>query len=111
MNAKEDSMNRDVLVVIGAGGIGQAIARRQGAGKSVLLADFNENTLQAATKAPEGAGHSVSAQRVDVSSRESVSSLAQAAAALGNGPSSSTPPDCRRFRRRRRRSSRLICSM
>ena len=42
-----DSMRKDVLVVIGAGGIGQAIARRQGAGKIVLFADFNEQTLAA----------------------------------------------------------------
>ncbi len=77
-------MSRDVLVVIGAGGIGQAIARRQGSGKSVLLADFNEQTLQAATKAMEAAGHSVTAQRVDVSSHASVSSLAKTAAGLGS---------------------------
>jgi len=70
--------------VIGAGGIGQAIARRQGAGKSVLLADFNEETLQSAASALEGAGLSVTTQVVDVSSRESVGSLAQAADALGS---------------------------
>ena len=38
--------NQDVIVVIGAGGIGQAIARRQGPGKTVLLADFADGTLQ-----------------------------------------------------------------
>src|SRR5437764_11307036 len=76
-------MSRDVLVVIGAGGIGQAIARRQGAGKSVLLADFNEETLQSAARALEGAGQSVTTQHVDVSSRESVALLAQAATGLG----------------------------
>src|ERR687886_347677 len=51
-------MNKQVLVVIGAGGIGQAIARHQGAGRCILLAD--------------------------VSSRESVSALAQAAAEMGS---------------------------
>jgi NAD(P)-dependent dehydrogenase (short-subunit alcohol dehydrogenase family) len=81
---KEGSMNKEVLVVIGAGGIGQAIARRQGSGKVVLLADFNEHTLEAATKALEAAGHSVTTQRVDVSSHESVSSLAKKAAELGS---------------------------
>jgi saccharopine dehydrogenase-like NADP-dependent oxidoreductase len=34
-------MTKDVIVIIGAGGIGQAIARRQGYGKTVLLADNN----------------------------------------------------------------------
>jgi meso-butanediol dehydrogenase / (S,S)-butanediol dehydrogenase / diacetyl reductase len=77
-------MNREVLVVIGAGGIGQAIARRQGPGKSVLLADLNEDTLESAAKALEAIGHSVTTQRVDVASHDSVSSLAKAAAGLGS---------------------------
>ena len=76
-------MTKDVVVVIGAGGIGQAIARRQGAGRSVLLADLNEGTLQSTTRALEAAGYSVTARRVDVSLRESVRALAQAAAGLG----------------------------
>jgi hypothetical protein len=41
-------MANDVIVVIGSGGIGVAIARRQGFGKTVLLADFEEKTLQSA---------------------------------------------------------------
>lgn len=77
-------MNQEVLVVIGAGGIGQAIARRQGAGKSVLLADVNEDTLDAVATVLGASGHSVTTQRVDVSSRESVNSLANTAAELGS---------------------------
>jgi NAD(P)-dependent dehydrogenase (short-subunit alcohol dehydrogenase family) len=76
--------NQEVLVVIGAGGIGEAIARRQGPGKSVLLADFNEETLESAAKALRSLGHAVTTRRVDVSSRESVNSLARAAEALGS---------------------------
>ena len=34
----------NVIVVIGAGSIGQAIARRVNAGKQVLLADLREKT-------------------------------------------------------------------
>lgn len=34
-------------MVIGAGGIGTAIARRQGFGKAILLADWNEQLLEA----------------------------------------------------------------
>ena len=56
-------MNQEVLVVIGAGGIGQAIARRQGAGKSVLLADVNEDTLDAVATVLGASGHSVTTQR------------------------------------------------
>ena len=80
----ENLMNEDVLVVIGAGGIGQAIARRQGAGKSVLLADFNEDTLESAGNAFRSEGHRVTTQAVDVWSRDSVRSLAQAASSLGS---------------------------
>ena len=47
-------MNAQVLVIIGAGGIGQAIARRQGPGRTILLSDFNETTLTAAADALEG---------------------------------------------------------
>ena len=35
---------RNVIVVIGAGSIGQAIARRVSAGKHVLLADLRRRT-------------------------------------------------------------------
>jgi NAD(P)-dependent dehydrogenase (short-subunit alcohol dehydrogenase family) len=84
MTSKNSAMSKDVVVVIGVGGIGQAIARRQGFGKALLLADFNPEILDAAVKALESTGYAVSAQRVDVASRESVRSLASAAAALGN---------------------------
>jgi NAD(P)-dependent dehydrogenase (short-subunit alcohol dehydrogenase family) len=77
-------MTRQVLVVIGAGGMGQAIARRQAVGKTVLLADFNETTLHAAADTLRGDGHDVTTQRVDVSSYESVTELARKAAALGS---------------------------
>jgi NAD(P)-dependent dehydrogenase (short-subunit alcohol dehydrogenase family) len=61
-----------------------AIARRQGAGKTVLLADFNQDTLNSAVDELTGLGHRVSTQTVDVSSRESVRSLADKAAELGS---------------------------
>jgi NAD(P)-dependent dehydrogenase (short-subunit alcohol dehydrogenase family) len=74
----------DVVVIIGAGGIGLAIARRQAFGKTVLLADFNKDILDAAAETLRNAGYEVDTRHVDVASRESVRSLAQAAAALGN---------------------------
>ncbi len=76
-------MSKEVIVVIGAGGIGQAIARRQGFGRTVLLADANEQTLAKASAEMSNASYSVVSQLVDVSSRESVRALAEAAAALG----------------------------
>lgn len=76
-------MPSEVVVVIGAGGIGQAIARRQGAGRTILLADLSEPVLAAAKETLEASGHTVSAQQANVSSRESVRALARAAAGLG----------------------------
>ncbi len=76
-------MGKDIVVIIGAGGIGTAIARRQGIGRTLLLADFNDQTLQAAAAELRGASYRVETQTVDVSSRASVRQLAQAAAALG----------------------------
>jgi len=72
-----------VIVVIGAGSIGQAIARRVSAGKHVLLADLKAGNAEAAAKTLDDAGFSVSTATVDVSSRGSVRALVAAAQALG----------------------------
>ena len=77
-------MNPQVVVVIGSGGIGQAIGRRQGSGRTVLLADLNEAALAAAAAALEAGGHQVHTHQVDVSSRESVQALVKAATCLGD---------------------------
>jgi NAD(P)-dependent dehydrogenase (short-subunit alcohol dehydrogenase family) len=73
-----------VIVVIGPGSIGQAIARRVSAGKRVLLADLRQANADAAAEVLGNAGFQVSTATVDVSSRESVHALVQAAAALGD---------------------------
>ncbi|OLT30211.1 short-chain dehydrogenase [Actinomadura sp. CNU-125] len=77
-------MTQHVAVVIGTGGMGRAIARRIGAGAHVLLADHSEKILDAAATELTGEGHRVTAQPVDVTSRESVAALAARAASLGN---------------------------
>jgi len=56
-------MSTEVLVIIGAGGIGQAIARRQGSGKTILLADYNDSALTSAATALGAAGHTVTRRR------------------------------------------------
>lgn len=66
-------MPDEVVVVIGVGGMGRVIARRQGIGKALLLADHNEQALQAVVDELKADGHNVIGQRVDVSSRASVS--------------------------------------
>ncbi len=73
----------EVLVVIGVGGMGEAIARRLGSGRQVVLADFDEKTLQRVTDTLIEEGYLVRSQPVDVSRRDSVASLAKQAAALG----------------------------
>jgi NAD(P)-dependent dehydrogenase (short-subunit alcohol dehydrogenase family) len=73
----------EVIVVIGAGQIGQAIARRVSAGKRVLLADLLKNA-DAAAEVFANAGFDVSTAAVDVSFRESVHALVNRAAALGD---------------------------
>jgi NAD(P)-dependent dehydrogenase (short-subunit alcohol dehydrogenase family) len=73
-----------VIVVIGAGSIGQAVARRVSAGKHVLLADLRKDNADAAAKTLQDAGFMVTTDVVDVSSRESVHALAVKAASLGD---------------------------
>jgi NAD(P)-dependent dehydrogenase (short-subunit alcohol dehydrogenase family) len=74
----------DVVVVIGAGSIGQAIARRVSAGKKVLLADVRQENADAAAKTLADAGFDVSTATVDVSSREAVEALVRQATSLGD---------------------------
>jgi NAD(P)-dependent dehydrogenase (short-subunit alcohol dehydrogenase family) len=75
---------KEVVVVVGPGSIGQAIARRVSAGKQVVLADLREENANAAAKVLSDAGFEVSTAVVDVSSRESVHALVEKATALGS---------------------------
>jgi NAD(P)-dependent dehydrogenase (short-subunit alcohol dehydrogenase family) len=77
-------MTTDVIVVIGAGSIGQAIARRVSAGKHVLLADVRQDAARAAATILADAGFNVSTTIVDITSRASVEMLVRAATALGD---------------------------
>jgi NAD(P)-dependent dehydrogenase (short-subunit alcohol dehydrogenase family) len=75
---------RDVIVVIGPGQIGQAIARRVGVGKHVLLADLRQENADAAAEILGNAGYETSVATVDVSSRQAVHALVETATALGD---------------------------
>lgn len=77
-------MTNDVIVVIGTGAIGQAIARRVSAGKHVLLADLRLEAADAAGRILSDAGFKVSTATVDVSSRDSVQALVEQATAIGD---------------------------
>jgi len=64
--------------------MGLAVARRLGPGATVLLADFNEETLHAAAATLVAEGHDVETRAVDVSSPDAVAALAGAAAGRGD---------------------------
>lgn len=74
---------KEVIVVIGSGSIGQAIARRVSAGKHVVLADLKQENADAAARTLHDAGFTVTATKVDISSREDVETLVKMAMALG----------------------------
>jgi NAD(P)-dependent dehydrogenase (short-subunit alcohol dehydrogenase family) len=73
----------EVIVVIGPGLIGQAIARRVGVGKHVVLADLQQANADAAAETLGNAGYDVTVATVDVSSRETVEALLARATGLG----------------------------
>jgi len=74
---------KKVVVVIGAGSIGQSIARRVSAGKHALLTDLRQESLDSAAKTLGDAGFDVSTTVVDVSSRSSVQALVANAIIIG----------------------------
>ncbi|TID21806.1 short-chain dehydrogenase/oxidoreductase [Venturia nashicola] len=89
------STNPNVVVVIGVGCIGLAIARRIANGRKLLIATRSPTTLPPPTEplrnpdleAAESLrsdGHDVSTHEVDIASYSSVQDFAQAAHALGN---------------------------
>ena len=73
-----------VIVVIGAGSIGVAIARRISSGKHVVLADLRQEAADAQAKVLADAGFTVSTTKVDVSKRASVEALVATATGLGD---------------------------
>jgi NAD(P)-dependent dehydrogenase (short-subunit alcohol dehydrogenase family) len=83
ISTKKENAMTNVNVVIGAGLIGQAIARRVSTGKHVLLADLRQENVDAAAKILSDAGFTVSTAIVDVSSRTSVHALVETALAIG----------------------------
>lgn len=73
-----------VTVVVGAGSIGQAIARRVSVGRRVLLADLKAETAEAAAEVFRSAGFDTHTAAVDIASRASVEALVAQAQALGD---------------------------
>lgn len=74
---------RNVTVLIGAGSIGIAIARRVSSGKHILLADLKKESADAAADVLSKAGFDISTASANVSSRADVEALAKQARGLG----------------------------
>jgi len=74
----------EVIVVIGAGSIGQAIARRVSTGKHVVLADLHIDNAETAANIFRDAGFEVTTATVDISSRESIHRLVATATTIGD---------------------------
>ncbi|MGW6770689.1 SDR family oxidoreductase [Streptomyces sp. NPDC055037] len=79
----ERDERRDVVVVTGAGGMGVAIARRLGSGRTVILADASEQRLGQTVGALTAEGYAVRGAVTDVSDRGSVGRLAATASGAG----------------------------
>lgn len=72
-----------VTVVIGAGLIGQAIARRVSAGRHVVLADLRRDNAESAAETLTSVGFQTTTVTVDVSDRASIEALVGEAGSLG----------------------------
>lgn len=72
-----------VTVVIGAGSIGQAIARRVSADRHVVLSDLKEANARAAADTLADAGFTVSTATVDIADRASIAELVGRATGIG----------------------------
>jgi len=68
-------MNKDVVILTGAGQIGMAIARRMGYGKKIVIGDKKRENSQAIAKIINDAGFNVVALEMDISSRDSIKNL------------------------------------
>lgn len=65
-------MSKEVMVVVGAGQISMAIARRMGYGKKIIMGDKNLDNAKSIAKIMNEAGYDVEAIEMDLSSRTSI---------------------------------------
>ncbi|WP_326720183.1 SDR family oxidoreductase [Streptomyces sp. NBC_00243] len=79
MDDRPQESRRDVVVVTGAGGMGAAIARRLGSGRTLVLADASRDQLDRAVGALRDEGYEARGVLTDVSDRGSVEWLAETA--------------------------------
>lgn len=66
---------KDVMILMGAGQIGMAIARRMGYGKKIVIGDKNKENAKNIADIMTGAGFDTVATEADLSSRKSILNL------------------------------------
>ncbi len=76
-------MNKDVMIVTGAGQISMAIARRMGYGRKIVMGDKNIQNAEAIAQVMNNAGYDVETVQMDLSSRESIKELIAKAQSYG----------------------------
>lgn len=78
-----EQKKREVVILVGTGVIGSAIAKRVCDQKHVLLGDYSEQNLEAVAEEFKDSGISVTTQKIDVTKRSSVEDFARLADSLG----------------------------
>lgn len=68
-------MTKDVMILVGAGQIGMAIARRMGYGMKIVIGDKNKTNAEAMAKTMNEAGFDAVPVEMDLSSRSSILAL------------------------------------
>ncbi|OOF55616.1 SDR family oxidoreductase [Rodentibacter myodis] len=76
-------MKKEVIVLVGAGEIGIAIARRIAVGKELVLADLHQESAEQQAVKLRNAGFKVHTIECDVSSREAIEKVVAFSTALG----------------------------
>lgn len=74
---------KDVMIVVGAGQISMAIARRMGAGKKIILGDKNIENAKNIQKTMGDAGFDVEVIEMDLSSRQDILKMIDMAKSYG----------------------------
>lgn len=74
---------KQVVVLVGAGSIGIAIARRVSVGKHLILADYSMDNAAVAATLLENAGYECSTIQCDLGSKESIIKLVEYAQSIG----------------------------
>ena len=74
---------KDVMILVGAGQIGMAIARRMGYGKKIIIGDKNLKNAETIGKMMNEAGFDTEAMEMDLSSRDSIKRMVEKAQSFG----------------------------